>query len=173
VLTFGDSFTFGWGVDIDESWPKVLEKKLRSLGVDVEVLNCGQPSIWSEQYREYVEKAVPLLRPNLVIVGLLQIEDFVQKLGEISVPPNAVSAEAGYSRFHLMGFLKRLPKVAFRNVWALLERKSKPQTTSVHNEWLKLSQEMLLRWKGLKLARYNLVVSDSVKTMFESGNLNP
>jgi hypothetical protein len=32
---------------------------------------------------------------------------------------------------------------------------------------------MLLRWKGLKLARYNLVVSDSVKTMFESGNLNP
>ena len=29
VLAIGDSFTFGWGVSLEESWPKVLETTLK------------------------------------------------------------------------------------------------------------------------------------------------
>ena len=43
VLAIGDSFTFGWGVSLEESWPKVLETTLKQDGVGVEVANLGFP----------------------------------------------------------------------------------------------------------------------------------
>ena len=38
VLAIGDSFTFGWGVRLEETWPKVLEAALRRSGEEVEIL---------------------------------------------------------------------------------------------------------------------------------------
>src|SRR5262245_41929784 len=35
ILAIGDSFTYGWGVRMEESWPKVLERNLNN----VEVVN--------------------------------------------------------------------------------------------------------------------------------------
>jgi hypothetical protein len=43
VLAIGDSFTFGWGVSLEESWPEVLEAALKQSGVSVEVANLGFP----------------------------------------------------------------------------------------------------------------------------------
>lgn len=43
VLALGDSFTFGWGVNLEESWPKLLEKRLSLPGKSVEVINAGAP----------------------------------------------------------------------------------------------------------------------------------
>ena len=40
-------------------------------------------------------------------------------------------------------------------------------------EWLKESREILHRWTGRTKLRYDMVVSDSVKMLFERGNLNP
>lgn len=45
ILTLGDSFTFGWGVNDIETWPKLLEKNLKILGKRVEVINAGVPGI--------------------------------------------------------------------------------------------------------------------------------
>jgi hypothetical protein len=42
----------------------------------------------------------------------------------------------------------------------------------VQEEWLKQDRELPHRWRGLTRLRYNLL-SDSVKAMFESGNLSP
>ena len=43
ILCFGDSWTFGWGVNIENSWPKQLEGYLHKIGYNnVEVINCGQ-----------------------------------------------------------------------------------------------------------------------------------
>ncbi len=44
VLALGDSTTFGWGVEDGESWPALLQDRLRGRGLDVEVLNAGVPS---------------------------------------------------------------------------------------------------------------------------------
>jgi len=42
VLAIGDSFTLGWGVDREDSWPKLLEQKLIQSGRAVEIAN----SVW-------------------------------------------------------------------------------------------------------------------------------
>lgn len=74
VIVLGDSFTYGWGVDGDESWPKVLERSLSN----VEVANLGSPGGYPRTYADLAEKAIPLLRPDLVIVAVVEGDDLHQ-----------------------------------------------------------------------------------------------
>lgn len=41
VLMLGDSITFGWGVAAEDTVSKVLERRLRTMGLSVEVINAG------------------------------------------------------------------------------------------------------------------------------------
>ena len=41
ILAFGDSLTEGFGVDEDENYPSILERKLRADGYEVRVINGG------------------------------------------------------------------------------------------------------------------------------------
>lgn len=42
ILALGDSFTFGWGVDLEKTWPKILENNI-SKKKQIEVINAGVP----------------------------------------------------------------------------------------------------------------------------------
>ena len=74
AIVLGDSFTYGWGVNNDDPWPKVLERSLR----DVEIANLGAPGGYPRSYADLAEKAIPLLRPDLVIVAVVQSDDLNQ-----------------------------------------------------------------------------------------------
>src|ERR1035441_7805937 len=78
VLAIGDSFTYGWGVDGEDSWPKVMERELRQGGLDIEVANLGMPGAGPREYAALAERAIPLLRPDLIVVGMLQADDLFQ-----------------------------------------------------------------------------------------------
>jgi acyl-CoA thioesterase-1 len=41
ILFFGDSLTAGYGVSPDEAFPALIQKKIRSLGWNAEVINAG------------------------------------------------------------------------------------------------------------------------------------
>ena len=51
VLAIGDSYTYGWGVDIENTWMRRLETLLRDEGRNIEILNLGKPAgppFWPE-----------------------------------------------------------------------------------------------------------------------------
>lgn len=61
ILCLGDSVTFGWGVEQDESYPALLARSL-----NIEVINAGVPAMkprhiaqWSSQFRS--------LQPDIVL----------------------------------------------------------------------------------------------------------
>lgn len=86
VLAIGDSYTYGWGLDSENTWVRLLENTLREAGYNVEILNLGKPGAGPPFYAELAEKAIPLLRPNLVLIGMLQGNDLRAAGSEASKP---------------------------------------------------------------------------------------
>lgn len=75
IVAIGDSYTYGWGVAIEQTWLRLVERQLQEAGLDVETVNLGKPGAGPPFYAELAERAIPLLRPNLVLVAMLQGND--------------------------------------------------------------------------------------------------
>lgn len=73
ILALGDSFTYGSGVQLEDTWPQVLEQELsdRQPGT-VEVINGGfaAGSHWPPGYVDWLRSDGLAFQPDLVILGL-------------------------------------------------------------------------------------------------------
>src|SRR3989338_4379423 len=71
ILALGDSFTYGYGVELNETYSKVLESELKKgAKQQYEVLNAGYASGYSpDTYLLYLKKEGIKFRPDIVIVG--------------------------------------------------------------------------------------------------------
>ncbi len=70
VLMLGDSFTFGSGVELKETFAKILEMQMKNNGRNAEVINFGVPGTeLSEYYARLKYKGVKY-EPDAVVVGL-------------------------------------------------------------------------------------------------------
>jgi lysophospholipase L1-like esterase len=78
ILAIGDSFTYGMGVQIEDSWTKLVEKQLREDGYKVEIANLGRPGAFPFLYTILAKAALPILQPDLVIIAALQGDDLAQ-----------------------------------------------------------------------------------------------
>ena len=67
ILAFGDAYTFGYGVPVEQTWPRRLERWGRARGAPLEVLNAGFPNQDSEQQRGRLERLLPRLHPDVVV----------------------------------------------------------------------------------------------------------
>src|SRR5262249_33280518 len=71
ILSLGDSFTFGFGVDNSETWPARLEAILRKRGCPTaRVINAGTISYGVFQELDLLIEQLRSLKPHVVIHGL-------------------------------------------------------------------------------------------------------
>ena len=84
IMTLGDSFTFGFGVEASESYPKQLERRLNEVteGERYEVINAGFPGYSTVQELRYLEEDGLILSPDIVLVGFFGTNDFADNLLE-------------------------------------------------------------------------------------------
>lgn len=68
ILALGDSWTFGLGVDLPETWPKQLERALHERGVEAEVINAGVSGYSTMTYAKGLKKFLAIYHPHAVIV---------------------------------------------------------------------------------------------------------
>lgn len=70
VIAVGDSITFGWGSGEDLTYPVLLERLLNPAADShaFEVINAGVPSYSSFQVRLMVERRIPSLQPDVLVV---------------------------------------------------------------------------------------------------------
>jgi hypothetical protein len=78
IVAIGDSFTFGWGNNLGDTWEKVLARKLAGNRKPTEVYNLGRPGADPQDYLDIAKTYIPLLKPRLIIVALLQGDDIAQ-----------------------------------------------------------------------------------------------
>jgi hypothetical protein len=80
IVTIGDSFTWGWGSNLEYTWQEVLKKNLIKQGQQIEVYNLGKPGGSPEDYLDIARTYIPQLKPKVVIVSILQGDDLAQLL---------------------------------------------------------------------------------------------
>jgi len=89
IGVFGDSFTFGEGVQNDEAYPKILEYRLNndegitSLGVNIQVLNFGIGKTGTSHQLAWYQKEGKKYELDMVLVGFLSGNDFVNNQGGV------------------------------------------------------------------------------------------
>ena len=73
VVALGDSYTFGWGVDDEHTYPAQLARLLRGTSglENVSVLNAGVPGFNTMQEASYLASRWDELRPDLVVLGFV------------------------------------------------------------------------------------------------------
>ena len=73
VVIVGDSMTFGWGVDYEDAYPHVTERRLREQDPlrDAQVINCGRPGADPRDYLTFIRRYVAQFRPQWIVVGFL------------------------------------------------------------------------------------------------------
>lgn len=70
IMIIGDSFTFGMGVNSEDTYAKQLESLLKRQGKDCEVINCGVIGYLMWQNYEVLRHKAPQLKPDLIILGV-------------------------------------------------------------------------------------------------------
>lgn len=68
VVTLGGSSVFGYFVSDGEEWPRVVERRLRERGLDVEVINAGVPGYSLYQSNPLFERDLLPLQPDLLVL---------------------------------------------------------------------------------------------------------
>ncbi len=73
IVGVGDSVTFGYGVRLDDTFLKVLERRLNDTapgGLRYEVVNAGIEATNLDYYYGFIESAAAALEPDVVLVNL-------------------------------------------------------------------------------------------------------
>ncbi len=108
ILVLGDSFTFGVGVNVEDSYPKLLETLLNQNpigeGKKYDVINAGIEGYGTEQEYRYLEKLWNRYKPDLVLVGLYSndIDDVMKGI------PTAGSRFKLIRKFYFFSYLRVL-----------------------------------------------------------------
>ena len=174
IVAIGDSFTYGWGVEIEQTWLKLLEANLRDAGVDAETINVGKPGTGPPFYAEISERAIPLFEPDIVIVAMLQGNDLAAagpETGETSTGSLFAAVRALYPNATRWVLRKR----SERDLEANRQPLSPPRksTAEDNRRWqANTAKEFLDKMEPEHRARYD-AFEDAVKEAFLAGNLNP
>ncbi len=72
ILTLGDSFTFGWGLNEDQTYPYYLQEILKNkCSKDIEVINLGIPGFNAEDEKDLMLNFGYRLSPDYVLITFL------------------------------------------------------------------------------------------------------
>jgi len=75
IMVVGDSITYGYGVEEERTYPRLIESSLYN-DYRVEVLNLGISGYQSENILKLIRKYTPTLQPDLIVYGVC-LNDFL------------------------------------------------------------------------------------------------
>ena len=111
ILGLGDSFAFGWGVESDEAFFKVLERSLNAGDAGrYEVVNAGIPGFGTYEALRLLHWLGPRYEPDLVVLAFYEGNDYHN------------NGDAPRPRVIEDGYLKDGPAAA--GVWRVLRSRS-------------------------------------------------
>ncbi len=84
IVAVGDSVTIGWAQRPEETYPKVLERRLTSTGDDVDVLNLGTSGYNALQEAELIRSRTLDYAPDLILIAYVLNDNIAWGGGELT-----------------------------------------------------------------------------------------
>ncbi|MBL4585469.1 MAG: hypothetical protein JKX84_00210 [Flavobacteriales bacterium] len=164
VLVIGDSFTFGWGVEVEETWIHLLSEKYPN----VEFLNLGQGGNHPGDHVRTARKAVPLLKPDLVMVTVLQGNDIHQLMRLIEFEKQRLITEDTVLRKE--SSRQKIQRYLW-NIYPNMVRRFPLQTT-IKDRWEQDARNLFGEVSPAQKRKYESL-NQKIRKQFENGLLNP
>ena len=150
ILLLGDSFTFGWGVEHEESFGALVERRLTERLGPVEVVSAAVPGWSTDQHYIYLRTRGLDLRPDLVLLATSEND-----LTELSL--NRLTLDAD-----------RLP-IRVEPLWRMIDATGRmrylggtgpalPRTPWPGETWLR-DHSLLYHWLRFRLAKASAAVA--------------
>jgi lysophospholipase L1-like esterase len=98
IAAVGDSCTFGLGLELEDTWPKQLERELQRSNARVEVINFGVMGYNTPQEAERIQDKVLKYSPDLIIIGYS-----LNDIGVLSRQRTLLATYKGYDSFLTTG----------------------------------------------------------------------
>ena len=71
IVCLGDSFTYGWGIPVEQGWVRLLEDDLRQDKGDVRTINCGAAgTVCIDEYVNGLQRRFAKYEPDAVILTI-------------------------------------------------------------------------------------------------------
>lgn len=71
IVCIGDSFTFGWGIPVEQTWVRLLEAELRKTDGNVRTVNCGASgALTVDEYEVGLRTRFGAFAPDVVLVSI-------------------------------------------------------------------------------------------------------
>jgi len=159
IVAIGDSTTFGFGVNDQDAWPHLLEAEL----VQAEVWNLGQPGAGPLTYADIAESVVDYLRPDLILVGILQADDLKQCTARSHPTPEPLMVMA---KHWLPGFSLTAARVK-KHSYPLDDHPEQ-----VISRWKELASSVVASFSPAQKQKYEKI-PERTRALFVAGSLNP
>ena len=118
ILILGDSFTFGYGVEEDDTYSSVLERSLREENCGATVYNAGIPGYGTVQEYSLLTELYDIIRPQLVILAYTVGSDLRDTIEFLFSPEQGLEVRDGYL------VKKSLPRGSRLGIKAYLQERS-------------------------------------------------
>lgn len=133
VLFIGDSFTYGFGVKLQDVFSTVLQEKVDRMNKEIEIVNAGVVGYGTDQQYLYIKELCNTIKPKLVVMNmyandptdniwraLFYLEnDALKQNPSLVISPTARLKWFLEERSHLFIFLSRLAgkEISKRGLW--------------------------------------------------------
>lgn len=172
ICVIGDSYTYGWGVEAEDTWLRHAERALIASGKEVQTINMGKPGSGPDWYAELAEKSIPLLQPDLLIVAILLGNDVAASGPAEFAPIERAVADRLQIFYPNLTRWMRSPTVSDEE----RAQEMPPQVTRAEDnrKWSANTAKSFLeqQWTPEERAQFDKL-EPKVKEAFLSGGLNP
>lgn len=174
IAILGDSYTYGWGVNITDTWVRRLENQIKVADKTVETVNLGKPGADPIYYLELAKVAIPIIEPDLIIIALLQGDDLLAVCGSElkKTKENLINKILNY----MFPNISRKVRKYFTQRYLTKQGRGKPAlftSAEKNQEYARNSaKEIVSQFNEKEKERFNKL-DDEIRNAFLDGLINP